>query len=127
MCVLFNAVPVIDGSAAVCGALGLFQDISDLKRSEEAVRVPQRLNAASRLASSVTQELTIPLQMMAQSLSELQQDDILNDTARYYATVAQQELLRLGTIARRALAPYGATCETPASGSARASAASARC
>ncbi len=104
---LFNAELVRDASGTVCGAVGLFQEISDLKRAEEAVRVAQRIAAASRLASSVAQQLTDPLAIMARYVAELQQDGTLSQTARHYATIVQQELTRLGTIAHQALAPYG--------------------
>lgn len=104
---LFNAELVKDASGNVSAAVALFQEISDLKRAEEAVRVAQRIAAASRLAASVSQQLTDPLATIARSVAELQQDGTLSQTARHYASVVQQELTRLGTIARQALAPYG--------------------
>jgi PAS domain S-box-containing protein len=104
---LFNAALLKDDAGNLAGAVGLFQEISDLKRAEEAVRVAQRIAAASRSASGVAQQLTDPLATIARSLAELQEDSTLSLTARHYAAIVQQELNRLGTIAHRALAPYG--------------------
>jgi signal transduction histidine kinase len=104
---LFNTALLQDESGTVSGAVGLFQEISDLKRAEEAIRVAQRLAAASRLASSVAQQLTDPLATIARSVAELQQDRTLSHTARHYAAVVQEQLNRLGAITHQTLAPYG--------------------
>lgn len=105
--ILLNATLVQGAAGGESRALALFQEISDLKRTEEAVRVKQRVAAASRLASDVAQQLTGPLKSIARCASELQQDSTLSDTARQYALMVQKELARLGGIARQALTPYG--------------------
>ncbi len=106
--ILVNATLLQDASGTENRAVALFQEISDLKRTEEALRVKQRVAAASRLASDVAQRLTDPLKSIALCASELQQDSTLSDTARQYALMVQKELARLGGIARQALTPYGA-------------------
>jgi signal transduction histidine kinase len=105
--VLSNVAPLTDEYGRLVGAVDVFQDISDRKRSEEARRVAERLAASSRIASEIAREMNPSLHSMTTLLDLLRQDSSLSAEARYYAESAQQQLSRLARIARETLGAAG--------------------
>jgi len=99
--VLSNVAPLFDETGTLVGAVDVFQDISDRKRSEEARRAAERVAASMRLAADVGQEIRSSLQSVTRFLEALKQDASLGTEARFYAESAQRELDHLARISQR--------------------------
>jgi len=56
-----SSSPLRDPSGAVCGALEIFHDLSELKRLEERVRCADRLAVLGQMAATVAHEIRNPL------------------------------------------------------------------
>ncbi len=105
--VLSNVAPLTDEYGRLVGAVDVFQDISDRKRSEEARRVAERLAASSRVASAIAREMNPSLHSITELLELLRHDSSLSAQARYYAESAQLQLSLLARIARETLGVAG--------------------
>ncbi len=105
--VLSNVAPLADKYGQLVGAVDVFQDISDRKRSEEAHRVAERLATSSRVVSEIAREMNPPLHSITELLDRLRHDSSLSAEARLYAESAQQQLSLLARIARETLGVAG--------------------
>ncbi len=101
-----NVYPVRSGSDAVRWAGAVFVDVSERKRTEDALRKAEKLAAAGRLAASIAHEINNPLESVTNLLYLLEKHPSLNDEARNYAYVAQQEVARVSEMAQRTLRFY---------------------
>jgi PAS domain S-box-containing protein len=84
----------------------LVEDITDRRRAAEALRASERLAATGRLAASIAHEINNPLEAVTNLLYLLEQNKSLDDCARGYATMAQEEVSRVAHIARQTLGFY---------------------
>ncbi len=82
------------------------EDITERRRAEEALRTSERLAATGRLAASIAHEINNPLEAVTNLLYLLDQNKSLDDTAREYARMAQDEVNRVAHIARQTLGFY---------------------
>jgi PAS domain S-box-containing protein len=101
--VLSNVAPLFDESGTLVGAVDVFQDISERKRSEEARRVAERVAASLRIAADLGQEIRSSVQSATHFLEALKQEASLGAEGRFYAESALQELERLARITQRFL------------------------
>ncbi len=102
-----DAVPQIrPGEMFPFQAYAIFDDITERKRSQEIMRVSEKLAATGRLAASIAHEINNPLESITNILYLLENDPTLHDPARNYANLAQQELSRVTQIARQTLGFY---------------------
>lgn len=81
-------------------------DITERKRTEEAMRRSERLAAAGRLAASIAHEINNPLESVTNLLYLLRNSPSLDAEAQEYTRMAQQELSRVGEITQQTLRFY---------------------
>jgi signal transduction histidine kinase len=80
-------------------------DLTEQRRSQEAVRRTEKLAATGRLAASIAHEINNPLEAVTNCLYLMQQTN-LNPTALRYLGMAQQELDRVIHITTQTLRFY---------------------
>jgi PAS domain S-box-containing protein len=97
---------VQEGSAAV---LEINRDITAQLLAEEALRRNERLAAMGKLAGIVAHEINNPLAAITNAFYLLSLHPSLDDEARHYAQIADQELARVSHITRQTLSFYRET------------------
>jgi PAS domain S-box-containing protein len=101
--VLITYVPDIDDNGEVCGFVALVLDVTERRKSEDAMRRTEKLAAAGRLAASIAHEINNPLESVTNLIYLLNQDPSLSSASREYLTLAEQELTRVSQIATQTL------------------------
>lgn len=91
------------GSGAV---LEITRDITAQVIAEEALRRNERLAAMGKLAGIVAHEINNPLEAITNAFYLLRQHPSLDNEARYYAQIAEQELARVSHITKQTLSFY---------------------
>jgi PAS domain S-box-containing protein len=86
--------------------LEINRDITAQMFSEEALRRNERLAAMGKLAGIVAHEINNPLEAITNAFFLLRNHASLDDEARYYAELADQELARVSHITRQTLSFY---------------------
>jgi len=94
---------VQSGSGAV---LEITRDITAQVIAEEALRRNERLAAMGKLAGIVAHEINNPLEAITNAFYLLRQHHSLDDEAKYYAQIAEQELARVSHITKQTLSFY---------------------
>jgi PAS domain S-box-containing protein len=97
---------VRDGQGDAKYMVAVIEDITERRRAAEALRNSERLAATGRLAASIAHEINNPLEAVTNLLYLLDQNKSLDDAARGYATMAQEEVSRVAHIARQTLGFY---------------------
>ncbi len=88
------------------GLTVFFQEITEKKRAEEALRKSEKLAAAGRLAATIAHEINNPLEGVTNLLFLLRKNDSLDEKARKHLAMAEQELARVAHVARQTLGFY---------------------
>lgn len=105
--VKIDAVPQFrPGEMFPYGAYAILEDITERRLSQELIRSSEKLAATGRLAASIAHEINNPLESITNLLYLLENDPQLSDSARKYASMAQQELARVTHITRQTLGFY---------------------
>jgi PAS domain S-box-containing protein len=91
------------GSSAV---LEINRDITAQLVAEEALRRNDRLAAMGKLAGIVAHEINNPLEAITNAFYLLRDHPSLDEDARYYAQLADQELARVSHITKQTLSFY---------------------
>jgi len=91
------------GSGAV---LEITRDITAQVIAEEALRRNERLAAMGKLAGIVAHEINNPLEAITNAFYLLRHHSSLDDEAKYYAQIAEQELARVSHITKQTLSFY---------------------
>ncbi len=91
------------GSGAV---LEITRDITAQVIAEEALRRNERLAAMGKLAGIVAHEINNPLEAITNAFYLLRHHPSLDDEARHYAHIAEQELARVSHITKQTLSFY---------------------
>jgi PAS domain S-box-containing protein len=86
--------------------LEINRDITSQLQAEEALRKTERLAAMGRVAGIIAHEINNPLEAITNAFFLLRDHTSLNDEARYYARLAEEELLRVAHITRQTLSFY---------------------
>lgn len=81
-------------------------DVSERRRSEEALRRTEKLAATGRLAASIAHEINNPLEAITNLLYLLRRFCRLDDTALNYVTIAEREVRRMSEITQQTLRFY---------------------
>ncbi len=99
-------VPVRHANGNVVRWFGTNTDITEQRRSEEALRRSEKLAATGRLAASIAHEINNPLEAVANLLylAKRQPSDVTK-----YLSAAEQELDRIAEITRHTLGFYRET------------------
>ena len=90
--------------AARC--LEITRDITAQVIAEEALRRNERLAAMGKLAGIVAHEINNPLEAITNAFYLLRQHHSLDEEAKYYAQIAEQELARVSHITKQTLSFY---------------------
>ena len=110
---LFDAhlsiVAVRDERDEMIGTIGYVTDVTERKRTEQALRVSEKLAATGRLASTLAHEINNPLASVTNLMFLLRQHASLDPQARSYVALAEGELSRVTHITRNLLS---STAET---------------
>lgn len=86
--------------------LEIQRDITAQIQAEEALRQAEKLAAMGRVAGIIAHEINNPLEAITNAFYLLKSHPSLNEEARYYASLAEQELQRVSHITRQTLSFY---------------------
>ena len=104
--VVDNGVPLIDPEGGFSGYIGGCIDMTQRKLTEEALVKSEKLAAMGRLAGIIAHEVNNHLEAISNAFFLLRDHPSLDDEARCYARLAEQELRRLAHITRQTLSFY---------------------
>ncbi|HEX4007412.1 MAG TPA: ATP-binding protein [Acidobacteriaceae bacterium] len=86
--------------------LEIQRDITSQMQAEEALRQAEKLAAMGRVAGIIAHEINNPLEAITNAFYLLRNHPSLDQEARYYASLAEQELQRAAHITRQTLSFY---------------------
>jgi PAS domain S-box-containing protein len=86
--------------------LEINRDITAQLRAEDALRRTERLAAMGRVAGIIAHEINNPLEAITNTFYLLKNHPSLNEEARYFAQLGEEELLRVSHITRQTLGFY---------------------
>jgi signal transduction histidine kinase len=98
--------PIRDQDGNVIGVSSIARDISERKRTEERLRVTEKLAAAGRLAATIAHEVNNPLEAVTNLLYLARNEPGLSRAAGNYLQMADQELKSVAHITRQTLGFY---------------------
>lgn len=101
----FTASPyIVHGE--VQGVVVSFRDIGDRKRSEEALRMTEKLANTGRMAATIAHEINNPLEAITNLVYLINVSPNLDADTRRYVEMAQAELARVTHISKQTLGFY---------------------
>lgn len=86
--------------------LEVIRDITQQLQAEEALRETEKLAVMGRVAGIIAHEINNPLAAITNTLYLVRNHPSLDDTARHFADMAEQELQRVSHITRQTLSFY---------------------
>ena len=92
--------PVRDEHGHLVGASAIAHDITERKRTEEALRKAEKLALAGRMLTTVAHEINNPLESIGNVLYLLRKNPNLDASAIAFVETAQEELRRVADITR---------------------------
>lgn len=98
--------PIRDASGRVIGASKIARDMSDRRRMEALVIQAEKLAATGRMAASIAHEINNPLESLINLIFLARQNSPAGGKAYAHLLTAEQELERVGHIARQTLGYY---------------------
>lgn len=98
--VLLSISPIRNEKGDLVGASAISRDITQQKRTEEALRRNERLATAGRLTAAIAHEIRNPLEALTNLVYLARRDAAGRDE---YLRLAEQEIGRLDSIAQQAL------------------------
>src|SRR5581483_8535734 len=103
---LSRALPIRDVNGKIVRWFGTNTDITDRKLAEEALVKSERLAAMGRLAGIIAHEINNPLEAISNAFYLLRDHPSLDEEARYYSKLAEEELARVAHITKQTLSFY---------------------
>jgi PAS domain S-box-containing protein len=98
--------PLKDETGGVIGAAKVARDITERKRTDEALRRAERLAAAGQLAATIAHEINNPMQSLTNLLSLISYKTSLDENTHQLVSMADSELSRMSHITRQMLSFY---------------------
>src|SRR6476646_6628699 len=103
---LSRAMPIRDVNGKIVRWFGTNTDITERKQAEEALVKSERLAAMGRLAGIIAHEINNPLEAISNAFYLLRDHPSLDEEARYYSRLAEEELARVAHITKQTLSFY---------------------
>jgi PAS domain S-box-containing protein len=103
---LSRALPIHDANSHVVRWFGTNTDITEHKQAEDALVKSERLAAMGRLAGIIAHEINNPLEAISNAFYLLRDHPSLDEEARYYSRLAEEELARVTHITKQTLSFY---------------------
>ncbi|MGA9584159.1 MAG: ATP-binding protein [Terracidiphilus sp.] len=103
---LATAYPVRPSPSQLRWVGAIVTDVSERKRSEDALRRTEKLAATGRLAASIAHEINNPLEAITNLLYLLRRFCNLDASALNYVTTAEREVQRMSEITQQTLRFY---------------------
>jgi PAS domain S-box-containing protein len=100
--------PVKDDAGKVIGAAKTARDITQQKKTEQALRMTERLASVGRMAATVAHEINNPLEAVT-NLVYLAKSSAVRDDVREYLNTIEEELNRISHITKQTLGFYRET------------------
>ncbi len=100
----FNAVPFTDVNDEIIGVIIIFQDLTRIKRMEEALKRADRLAAMGELSARIAHEIRNPLASISGSVQLIAQGEGVNSQDRKLLEIVIRETDRLNGLIRDFLA-----------------------
>jgi PAS domain S-box-containing protein len=100
--ILCSTNPVFDENGHLTGILGMFSDVTQLRKTEETLLRNEKLISAGRLAATISHEVNNPLEAVI-NLLYLLQNEPMTAQGKNYLRLAEKELQRVSAITRRTL------------------------
>lgn len=98
--------PMREADGTISGILALGVDVTERRRTENALLQSEKLAAVGRLSASIAHEINNPLEAVTNLLYLIDQEENLSESARSFTHLAQQELARVSQIATQTLRFY---------------------
>lgn len=105
MDVSLTVSPVRDEGARVTGAASIARDITQDKKTEQALRVTERLASVGRMAATVAHEINNPLEAVTNLVYLARGCAVREDVQKYLKTI-DEELDRVSHLTRQTLGFY---------------------
>lgn len=103
---LTRAVPIMDSQGRVARWFGTATDITSRLEVEQALRQTEKLAAMGRVAGIIAHEINNPLESLMNAFHLLKSLPCLDQEAKMYADLAEQELDRVCHITKQTLTFY---------------------
>jgi two-component system, NtrC family, sensor kinase len=103
---LSRALPIRDAHGQIVRWFGTNTDVTNQKQAEEALVKSERLAAMGRLAGIIAHEINNPLEAISNAFYLLRDHPSLDEEARYYSKLAEEELSRVAHITKQTLSFY---------------------
>jgi PAS domain S-box-containing protein len=100
--------PIIDEAGRVIGAAKIARDITQQKKTEQALRTTERLASVGRLAATIAHEINNPLEAVS-NLVYLAKDRTVRKDVREYLGAVEEELARISHLTKQTLGFYRET------------------
>jgi two-component system CheB/CheR fusion protein len=98
--------PIKDASGRVVGAAKIARDITERKRTVQALHRTEKLAATGQLAASIAHEINNPMQALSNLLTLIAYRTTLDENTRQLVALAESELTRMSHISRQMLSFY---------------------
>jgi PAS domain S-box-containing protein len=105
--------PIRDSGGRIIGAFTITRDITRSKLAEQSMWNSEKLDVAGRMAATVAHEINNPLEAITDALYLLAESPSLDNSARQFLTIAQDELAKIRQIATLTLGLYRGNAERP--------------
>jgi PAS domain S-box-containing protein len=103
---LTRIMPIKDEEGNVIRWFGTNTDISEQKKSEEALVKAEKLASVGRLAATIVHEINNPLETARNAAFLIKQASNGDEPVKSYASIVEQEISRAAHIARNTLSFY---------------------
>jgi len=109
-----SGAPIMETNGVSAGLVFVFRDVSQRRRTEEALRSSEKLALIGRLSATIAHEIRNPLDAVSNVLYLLKSSPGTSEQVRENIAMGEQEVMRMGQIAGQLL-NYSRESRTPIS------------